>query len=92
MVLSALLAEGISARSAITFGEFEVRADGSCRRQLYYVRAMVEAYRAEQREKWIGITIQPSAWKPFEAEKPGIIDQFTHEKVWLRDTRMMYCS
>lgn len=84
MVLSALLAAGIPARGAITFGQFDVRADGTGRHQLYYGRAMVEAYRAEQREKWIGITIQPSAWRPYDAEKPGIINKFASEGVWLR--------
>jgi hypothetical protein len=84
MVLSALLAAGIPARGAITFGQFDVRADGTGRHQLYYGRAMVEAYRAEQREKWIGITIQPSAWRPYDAEKPGIINTFASEGVWLR--------
>lgn len=84
MVLSALLAAGIPARGAITFGEFEVRADDSGRHQLYYGRAMVEAYRAEQKEKWIGIAIQPSAWEPYEDSKPGLIETFAREGVWLR--------
>lgn len=84
MVLSALLAAGISARGAISFGEFEVKTDSSNRHQLYSGRAMIEAYRAEQREKWIGITILPSAWKPYEAESPGSIDRFSREKAWLR--------
>lgn len=84
MVLSALLAAGIPARGAITFGQFDVRADGTGRHQLYYGRAMVEAYRAEQREKWIGITIQPSAWRPYDAGNPGAINSFVAEGVWLR--------
>ncbi|HAX23194.1 MAG TPA: hypothetical protein DCY64_23305 [Hydrogenophaga sp.] len=84
MVLSALLAARIPARGAISFGEFEVKSDSSSRHQLYFGRAMVEAYRAEQREKWIGITILPSAWKPYDTGTPGIIDQFASEKVWLR--------
>jgi len=84
MVLSALLAAEIPARGTITFGQFDVRADSTGRHQLYFGRAMVEAYRAEQREKWIGITIQPSAWKPYEAQKPGSINAFASEGVWLR--------
>lgn len=84
MVLSALLAAGIPARGSISFGEFEVKVDGSGRHLLYFGRAMVEAYKAEQREKWIGITVLPSAWKPYDAEKPGIIDQFASDGVWLR--------
>ncbi|WBM36419.1 hypothetical protein [Alcaligenes faecalis] len=84
MVLSALLAQGIPARGAISFGEFNVNADSSGRHQLYFGRAMIEAYRAEQREKWIGITILPSAWRPYEESKPGVIDLFACEGVWLR--------
>lgn len=82
MVLSALLAAGIPARGAISFGEFEVDFDSTGRHQVYFGMALIEAYKAEQREKWIGITIMPSAWKPYEAEKPGIIDAFASEKVW----------
>lgn len=86
MVLSALLAKGIPARGAISFGEFEVNLDASGRHQVYFGKALIEAYKAEQREKWIGITILPSAWKPYEAENPGVIDAFATEKVWaLRD-------
>ncbi len=84
MVLSALLAEGIPARGAISFGEFNVNADSSSRHQLYFGRAMIEAHRAEQREKWIGITVLPSAWKPYDEREPGIIDAFAREGVWLR--------
>jgi hypothetical protein len=84
MVLSALLAEGIPARGAISFGEFSVDADSSGRHQLYFGRAMIEAHRAEQREKWIGITVLPSAWKPYDESTPGSIDTFAREGVWLR--------
>ncbi|MNP72674.1 hypothetical protein D3C76_1692760 [compost metagenome] len=84
MVLSALLAAGVPARGAISFGEFEVDFDSTGRHHVYFGKALIEAYKAEQREKWIGITIMPSAWKPFEAEKPGIIDAFAREKVWLK--------
>lgn len=84
MVLSALLAAGVPARGAISFGEFEVNFDSTGRHHVYFGKALIEAYKAEQREKWIGITIMPSAWKPFEAEKPGIIDAFAREKVWLK--------
>lgn len=82
MVLSALLAKGIPAKGAISFGEFEVRLDATGRHQVYFGKALIEAYKAEQREKWIGITILPCAWKPYEAEKPGIVDAFASEKVW----------
>lgn len=82
MVLSALLAAGIPARGAISFGEFEVNADTTDRHQVYFGKALIEAYKAEQCEKWIGITILPSAWMPYESEKPGLLDAFASEKVW----------
>lgn len=84
MVLSALLAAGIAARGAISFGEFEVQLDSSGRHQVYFGKALIEACKAELQEKWIGVTILPSAWKPYEAANPGLIDIFAREKVWLR--------
>lgn len=84
MILSALLAAGIPARGAISFGEFEVEFDSTRRHQVYFGKALIEAYKAEQREKWIGITILPSAWLPHEERDPGIIDAFASEKVWSR--------
>lgn len=83
MVLSALLAKGIPARGAISFGEFEVRSDDSGKHQVYFGRALIEAYRAEQRESWIGISILKSAWLPYEKENPGNIAAFENERVWL---------
>lgn len=82
MVLSALLAKGIPARGAISFGEFEVKLDATDRHQVYFGKALIEAYQAEQLEKWIGITILPSAWKPYEAINPGTIDALASERVW----------
>ena len=82
MLLSALLARGIAARGAISFGEFEVRVDASANHQLYFGKALVEAYRAEQRENWIGITILPSAWKPWSPSGDGC-KEFQSERQWL---------
>lgn len=84
MILSALLAAGIPARGAISFGEFEVELDSAGRHQIYFGKALIEAYKAEGREQWIGISILPSAWEPYEAEAPGIINVLASEKVWLR--------
>jgi len=84
MVLSALLASGIPARGAISFGEFEVNLDSAGHHQVYFGKALIEAYQAEQLEKWIGITILPSAWEPYETENPGIINSFAHDKAWLK--------
>lgn len=82
LVLTSLLAKGIPARGAISFGEFDVfdRTEGG--HQVYFGRALVEAHEAEQRENWIGISILPSAWKLYEAEKPGIVKAFERDKVW----------
>jgi hypothetical protein len=84
MILTSLLAKGIAARGAITFGDFIVNQDSSGRHQVYFGKALIEAYRAEQRENWIGITIEPSAWKPYEEKNPGKIAAFASEGVWLK--------
>lgn len=82
MITSSLLAKGIPLRGAITFGEFEVEFDDSGRHQLYFGKALIEAYKAEMKENWIGVTIQPSAWKPFEDSNQGTIKAFETEGVW----------
>jgi hypothetical protein len=82
MLLSALLAKKIPARGSISFGEFEVKADSTDKHQLYYGKALIEAYEAEKREQWIGITIQPSAWKIYERKHNGIVKIFESEHVW----------
>lgn len=84
MVLSALLAKGIPARGAISFGEFEVNLDHSEKHQIYFGQALIEAYHAEQKENWIGITILKSAWLPYEQNNPGSVASFESEKVWIK--------
>lgn len=84
MVFSALLARHIPARGAIAFGEFEVREDSSRKHQVYFGRAFVEAYRAEKKENWIGISILRSAWEHFDRANPGAINAFAQEGAWLR--------
>ena len=84
MLLSALLAQEIPARGSIVFGEFEVKNDSQDRHQLYFGKALVEAYRAEQKEQWIGITIQPSAWRPYENDNKNSVGRFEDEGVWKR--------
>lgn len=84
LILTALLSKGIPARGAITFGDFDVIAGLHGNHQVYFGTALVEAHRAEQKENWIGITIQPSAWKPYESESPRIVRAFESEKVWLK--------
>lgn len=82
MVLSALLSKGIPARGSITFGEFEVRSDSTSRHQVYFGKALIEAYQSEKKENWIGIAIQPSAWLPFEASNNGTIQVYEKEGIW----------
>lgn len=84
LILTSLLAKGIPARGAISFGDFDVFDREGGEHQVYFGRALIEAHEAEQRENWVGITILPSAWMPFEAEDTGIVRAFEFEKVWLR--------
>jgi hypothetical protein len=86
MLISALLANEVASRGSITFGEFEVRNDSTLRHQIFFGKALIEAYKSEQKENWVGITIQPSAWTPFEKLNTGIINIFENERVWrIRD-------
>lgn len=83
MIVSALLAQGIAVRGAISYGEFHVGSSGAGRHQVYFGEALIEAYQAEQRENWIGVTILQSAWGPYEAKNPGLIKKFEQEHAWL---------
>lgn len=83
-VHTALLSEGIATRGAIAFGGFEVWDTDDGKHQAYFGTALVEAHEAERKEGWIGITILPSAWEPFEAKEPGIVDCFQNEGVWIK--------
>ena len=85
-LLSALLAKGIPARGSIVFGEFEVKNDLNNKHQLYFGKALIEAYKSEKKEQWIGITIQPSAWLPYEENNKGVIKLLEEEHVWKRRT------
>ncbi len=90
MLLSAMLAKGIPARGSIVFGEFEVKNDSKDRHQLYFGKALIEAHKAEKKEQWIGITIQPSAWLPYEEINKGTIKAFESEGVWkIRDDKVL---
>jgi hypothetical protein len=84
MILSALLAKGIPARGTISFGQFEVQADETEKHQLYFGEALVEAYRAEMKENWIGITILESAWSLYDQSTKGNIDLFAKEAAWIK--------
>lgn len=84
MLLSALLAKGVAARGAISFGEFVVKTDNANKRQVYFGQALIDAYVAEQKENWIGISILPNAWKPYDESSGGKVAVFENEGVWLR--------
>lgn len=82
MLFSALLSQGLAVRGTISFGEFEYRMDQSGNHPIYFGRAFIEAYQAEQKEKWIGITILPSAWKPYKKNNPGSIPDIGKHNTW----------
>jgi len=82
MLFSALLAKGIPTRGSITFGEFIVKADSSGKHNVFFGKALIEAYEAEKKENWIGITILFSAWHPYESHNTGVVQVFESERVW----------
>ena len=83
-LLASLLAKGIPARGSISFGDFVVRKDSRKKHEVYFGKALIEAYDAQERENWIGITILPSAWEVYEHHNPGMIDILESEGVWRR--------
>jgi hypothetical protein len=82
-MLTALLAEGIPARGAISYGEFNVHEKVADRHQVYFGEALLEAHDAEKKENWLGITILSSAWGYFSVRNSGAIEAFAGEGVWL---------
>ena len=86
MLFCALLAEGIPARGAVSFGEFIVQPDESGRHLIYFGPALIEAHRAEVDKKWVGMTVLQSAWQPYETANAGVIDAFAKERMWKRAT------
>lgn len=84
MLLSALLAKEIPARGVISFGQFNVQVDESEKHQTFFGGALIDAYQAEKKENWIGISILKSAWLPYEERNPGNIEIFQGEHVWLK--------
>lgn len=58
-----LLSKEIPVRGAISFGEFHVDTSKNHNQKIYFGKALVEAYKAEKQENWIGITIEESAYK-----------------------------
>jgi hypothetical protein len=61
----------------------------SNKHQVYFGPALIEAHLAEQKENWIGITILPSAWQPYDESTGGNIARFESEGAWLRRNDML---
>lgn len=74
LMLSHLLAYNIPCRGAISYGPLTVTRDISDKYDIFFGDALIEAYKAEGRENWIGVTVCPSAVKHIE---PDYIDQYS---------------
>ncbi len=82
LLFCSMLAKGIPAKGAISFGHFQVDKDSTNKHQVFFGKTLIEAYKAITNENWIGITIQPSAWKPYEKKNPGLVKMFEKEGKW----------
>ena len=80
IIYTKLLAEGIPARGAITFGEFYTKYDRKGRNNIFFGNALIEAHELEKKE-WIGITISHSAYKNIDN---NMIEAFINENVFER--------
>ena len=74
MLYSAMLAKGIPVRGSITFGEFIVKPNASGLQQVFYGKALIDAYESEQRENWLGIIIHDSAIEPVLQYDPHFLN------------------
>ena len=85
MIWTALAAAKIPSRGAISFGEFTVEADSSGRHEIFFGKALIEAYETESGQDhrdWVGLTICPSAWQAVEYMEPGLVECFASEGRW----------
>ncbi len=71
-LVTALLSRRIPVRGVLVRGAFTVERDESDRFDLFFGRALIEAYKAEQAEQFVGVTIRPSAWSPFVPKPEGL--------------------
>lgn len=83
LLFSAIVSQHIPVRGAITFGEFVVRRDSDKRHDLFFGKALIEAYHAERRENWLGTVICPSAWQYYETQR-AFVDSHETEGLWKR--------
>lgn len=72
LMCSNLLANKIPCRGAIAYGPFTVNPDDNDKHNVFFGKALIEAYKAQASENWIGITVCPSAVNHID---PDIIDK-----------------
>jgi hypothetical protein len=87
MVWTALAANGIPSRGAISFGEFHVETSSSGEHNVFWGSALIDAYETESdrdHQDWIGITICESARNAMDYMENGCIDLFTSEGRFIR--------
>jgi len=63
LMCSNLLAYEIPCRGSIAYGPFIVKPDIRDKHDIFFGKALIEAYKAQAKENWIGVTVCPSAVK-----------------------------
>jgi hypothetical protein len=89
-IWSELAAIGIPTRGAITFGDFNVRRDSTNSDDLFWGKALIQAYDLEQSEEnrnFIGIIVSPQAWQTMECMESGTVRMLENEHVF-----RFYCN
>jgi hypothetical protein len=74
LMCSNLLANNIPCRGAIAYGPLTVTRDISDKYDIFFGDALIEAYKAEVMENWIGVTVCPSAVEHIES---NFVDQYS---------------
>lgn len=84
----ALMADQIPASAVITYGDFVVEMIDDLR-SVYYGQALIEAYKAEKDEKWLGVIVCPSAAK----KMPDLAKDGERDGSWRlrRDSSGAFC-
>ncbi|QDT24433.1 hypothetical protein [Gimesia chilikensis] len=83
LVWTALAANGIPCRGAISFGEFFVELDSNKQHSIFFGKALIDAYETESNKinrEWMGITLCPSACQAVDYAESGVIDVLTSER------------
>jgi hypothetical protein len=86
LMCSNLLANRIPCRGAIAHGPFIVKRDRRNKHDIFFGEALIEAYKAQAKENWIGVTVCPSAVK---YAGPKIIKRFSDGHFLKRDERIV---